>query len=72
MVMAPLTVILHLSSQISLYKVICRTAAASDYSNAVSAKDISCPLSHIAGQHHLNTHLMQNWGNIGLASATLR
>ena len=71
MMVATLTIILHLSSQISLYKLIYRSAATSNYCNAVSSKDISCPLTHIASQHHLNTHLVKHWCNARFASATL-
>ena len=68
MVMADFAIILNLTSEISLNKLINRTAAASHHSNAVSAKDILCPLTNIARKHYLNTHLVKHRSNARFAS----
>ena len=67
-----LTVILYLTCKICINKFLYITATSADYLNSLRFKHILGPLTHIAGQHDLYSHLSEHWSDSAFASATFR
>ena len=66
------SVILYFSGEIGRHEFFHITAAAADNLYPLCFKDISGSLSHIAGKHHGNSHLLQDRSYTALAPASLR
>ena len=60
MVITDLTVILDITGKIFPYQLFNITAASADYLYSLGFKHILCPLPHISGKHHGDSHLSQH------------
>ena len=72
MMVADLSVVFDSSGEICPHQFIDVTAASADNLYPLCFKDIPGPLSHIAGKHHGNSHLLQDRSYTALAPASLR
>ena len=72
MVIANLTIVTHITCKIGCYKSFHIPAAATYDLDSLGFKDILCPLSHIAGKHDGNTHMLEDWSYAALTAASFR
>lgn len=72
MVVAGLAIILYISGEVGGNQFCDISAATSYHLNPLSLKHVLGSLTHIAGQHHHNSHLPEHRSDAALAAASFR